>query len=129
MPAPRASLRPLAIAALIFGTIGSVGCMLRVGHRNPSWLLLLMFVAWVAAPFAALAWAMRAFARRPSGVQRAIDVSAMLVAVASIAVYGRVAFGPPRPRPAAPFLITPPVLLALAFVVVALSTRTRQAAE
>jgi hypothetical protein len=124
MPESRSPTRALAIVALAIGALGSIALMLRVGYRNPSWLLLLMFVAWVSVPFAALAWAMRAFASRAPALHRTIDLSAIVVAVASLTVYGRVVFGPPRPKPAAPFLLTPPILLALAFAAVALATRS-----
>jgi len=43
-----------ALIALLVGAVGSVGLMLRAGHRNPSRLLIVLFTFWVLSPFIAL---------------------------------------------------------------------------
>ena len=50
-------LRTAALIALPAGATGSVGFMLRAGHRNPSCVLLVLFATWVLSPFVALVFA------------------------------------------------------------------------
>src|SRR5712691_218042 len=47
-------LRAVARIAVVAGPVGSVGLMLWVGHRNPSRVLLALFVIWDLSPFVAL---------------------------------------------------------------------------
>src|ERR1700687_1070241 len=47
-------LRAVALIAVVAGALGSVGLMLWVGHRNPSRVLLVLFVIWDLSPFIAL---------------------------------------------------------------------------
>ena len=49
-------LRVAALLVLLAGAAGSVAFMLRAGQRTPTALLVVM-IAWVLAPLAALAWA------------------------------------------------------------------------
>ena len=49
-------LRAVALFVVFAGAASSLGSMLRAGRRTPRFLLVL-FVIWVLAPFAALAWA------------------------------------------------------------------------
>ena len=81
--------------------------MLLVGHRNKSIILLAMFVLWDLAPFAGLLLAYRTSRSWASIVQTALHWVMVLVGVGSLAIYGIVALGPPRPKPAAWFLIVP----------------------
>jgi hypothetical protein len=103
-------LGPLRVAALIAlpaGAAGSIGLMLRVGHRNPSRILLALFTLWVLSPFMALLFA-NVFSKRWVVLTRATLYSLMLVLTpCSLAIYGEVAFGPPRAQPASAFLLVP----------------------
>jgi hypothetical protein len=65
--------------AVVVGALGSAALTLYAGRRNPSTLLILIFVAWVSAPFAGL-WLTR---RRPLMVA---------VPLACLLVYGSMAF-------------------------------------
>ncbi len=56
-------LRAAALIALLVGAVGSVGLMLREGHRNPSRLLIVLFTFWVLSPFMALVLANDALCR------------------------------------------------------------------
>src|SRR5258705_10532634 len=47
-------LHAVALSAVVVGAMVSVGLMLWVGHRNPSRILLALFVIWVLSPFMAL---------------------------------------------------------------------------
>jgi hypothetical protein len=118
-------LRTLALGSVAAGAAGSVALMLHVGRRNPSLLLLGMFVLWVLAPFAAgLLADIRS--RRWQVLQRATLHCAMIVlTIGSLVVYGIVALGPPRPKPASFFLIVPPASAVLAAVAVFLARRTK----
>jgi hypothetical protein len=46
-------LRAVAIIAVLAGAGGSIGMTLRVGHRNNSRVLLVLFGIWVLSPFIA----------------------------------------------------------------------------
>jgi hypothetical protein len=81
--------------------------MLRVGHRNKSIVLLAMFALWDIAPFVGLLVAHRVSRGWASTARTTLDWVTLLVALASLAIYGVVALGPPRPKPASWFLIVP----------------------
>ena len=100
-------LRAAALIAVLVGAVGSVGLMLYVGRRNDSRILLVLFVLWVLSPFMVLVLA-NVVSKRWSVLTRATLYSAMLVlTLGSLAIYGDVALGPPRPKPAFVFLVVP----------------------
>lgn len=102
-----ARLRAVGLAAVVVGAAGSVALMLLVGRRNQSSFLMFLFAGWVLAPFVAAAMADVA-SQHWSGLTRTTLYGVMvMLTLVSLGVYGRVAFGPPRPRPAALFLILP----------------------
>jgi hypothetical protein len=92
--------------------------MLYSGRHAPL-LLIVLFTIWVLSPFAALVLA-DAVSKRWSAVTRQALYGAMLlVAVASVIVYGADAMRPPRPQAAFVYVIVPPVSWLLAAVIVA----------
>lgn len=99
--------RPFAMFACVVGAGASLVFMYQVGHRQPSFVLLLLFTAWVLSPFVAgLVGAMvSASWTAPSRATLYAVMSG--VSVLSPLVYGVVALGPPRPRPAFAFLVVP----------------------
>jgi hypothetical protein len=100
-------LRATAVMAVLAGAAGSIASMLRVGHRNNSRILLVLFTIWVLSPFAALIIA-NLVSKRWSVLTRSTLYCLMLaLALGSFAIYGNVAFGPPRAQPAAAFLVVP----------------------
>ena len=100
-------LHAAALIAVLAGAVGSVGLMLHAGHRNPSRLLLVLFALWVLSPFIALVLA-NMVSKRWSVFTRATLYSVTLViTLGSLALYGDVAFGPPRSTPAFMFLVVP----------------------
>jgi hypothetical protein len=103
-------LRTVARVAVVAGAIGSVGIMLRVGHRNGASIpviLVIFFTIWVLSPFAALVLA-DILSRRWSVPIGATLTRVMLsVTLGSLAIYGGVALNPPRPKPASVFLMVP----------------------
>ena len=99
-------LHAVALTALVAGALGSVGLMLWVGHRNPSRLLLGLFVIWVLSPFMALLLANKV-SKRWSVLTRATLYGVMLIlTLGSLAFYGDVVWKP-RPQPAFVFLVVP----------------------
>jgi len=101
-------LHAAGLIAVLAGAAGSVGLMLHAGRNNPSRLLLVLFAVWVLSPFLALVLA-NMVSKRWSVVTRATLYTAMLVlTVGSLAIYGDIALGPPRPKPAFVFVVVPP---------------------
>jgi multisubunit Na+/H+ antiporter MnhG subunit len=99
-------LHEVALTSVVAGALGSVGLMLWVGHRNPSRLLLGLFVIWVLSPFMALLLA-NMVSKRWSVITRATLYGVMLIlTLSSLAFYGDVVWRP-RPQPAFMFLVVP----------------------
>src|SRR5258708_7139053 len=99
-------LRALALTAVAIGAVGSVGLMFWVGHRNPSRVLLFLFLIWVLAPFVALLLA-DMVSKRWSVITRTTLYSVMLIlTLSSLAFYGDVVLRP-RPQPAFIFIVVP----------------------
>ena len=111
-------LRAAALIAVLVGAVGSVGLMLYVGRRNESRILLVLFALWVLSPFMVLAWANVA-SKRWSVLTRATFYSLSLVlTLGSLAIYGYIAFGPPRAKTAFVFVVVPPSSWLLIAIVV-----------
>ena len=118
-------MRAFSRIAAVVAAAGSVVCVLWVGHRNRSAALLVLFILWVLSPFVVGAWADRESAGTPAGGRGILHGLTLVIAIGSLAIYGWVAMGPPRPKPAAFFLIVPVVsLLLLALAVVARRGKT-----
>lgn len=120
------ALRLVALVALVIGAVGCEYLVFRVGHRNPSVVLMAIFAAWVLAPFVALAWCHVAARRWVEAVRAALYVASLLVAIGSLVVYGYVAFGPSRSQPAFFFLVLPFVSIVLTAVLGAVGARKRE---
>jgi hypothetical protein len=121
-------LHAAALIAVLGGAVGSVGLMLRAGHRNPSRLLLVLFALWVLSPFIALVLA-NMVSKRWSVLTQATLYTVMLVlTVGSLAIYGDVALGPPRVKAAFVFVVVPPaswLLIAIVVPIAAIISRRR----
>jgi hypothetical protein len=110
--------------AVVAGAAGSLAFTLRAGRRNDSRVLLTLFGMWVLSPFIALLLADR-ISRGWSILTRATLYSLTLIlGVASLAIYGDVAFGPPRAKPAFVFVIVPPASWLLIVIVVLIAAVT-----
>ena len=90
-------LHAIAWVAVVAGATGSIGLMYVAGSRAP-WLLLAMFLVWVASPFVALSWALRAAPRWAAAAGATIDGTALVVAAASVALYARLIPAPRSPN-------------------------------
>jgi hypothetical protein len=121
-----ALLHAAGLIAVLAGAVGSVGLMLHAGRNNPSRLLLVLFALWVLSPFIVLILA-HMVSKRWSVLTRATLYTVMLVLVAgTLATYGVVAFGPPRPKPAFVFVVVPPaswLLIGIVLPIAALLSR------
>jgi hypothetical protein len=116
-------LHGAALIAVLAGAVGSVGFLLRAGRRTPR-LLLVLFVLWVLSPFMALVWA-NLVSKRWSVVTRATLYTVMLVlTLGSLAIYGAVALGLSRAKPAVVFLLVPPASWLLTATVVPIAALT-----
>ncbi len=83
-------LHAVALIAVVAGASGSVGLMLWVGHRNPSRVLLGLFVIWDLSPFIALLLA-DMVSKRWSVITRAtLHIVMLVLALSSLALYGDV---------------------------------------
>ena len=120
-------LRAVALIAVVAGALGSVGLMFRVGHRNPSRVLLILFAIWVLSPFMALILA-HTVSKRWSVLTRATLYSVMLVlTLGSLAIYGGVLLRPPK-KAAFAFLVVPFgswLVMTIAVPIAALISRKR----
>jgi hypothetical protein len=120
-------LRGVALVAVVAGAVGSLGLMLRAGH--PPLFLRVLFAIWVLSPFVALLVA-NVVSKRWSFITRATLYSVILfLTVGSLAIYGNVAFGPPRPKPAFVFLVVPLgswLLMTIAVSIAAFVARKRR---
>jgi polyferredoxin len=125
-------LRRAAVGAAAAGAVGSVVFTLMVGRHNQSWILLGMFVGWVLAPFIGFGLADRRSRRWSGPARTALHTITLAIALGSLLIYGAVALGPPRPQPAAFFLMVPLgswVLALVAVPLVALVSRGRRPAK
>lgn len=100
-------LRAAAMIAVVAGAIGSVGLTLHVGRHNASRTLLSLFVIWVLSPFVALVFASIVSKRWPVLARTTLYSVMLVLTLGSLAIYGDVAFGPPRATPAFAFLVVP----------------------
>jgi hypothetical protein len=111
--------------------MGSAASTLYAGHRNASRILILMFIVWVLAPFAALGWARvrSRSSRRPANTQTALHWLTLAVTLGSLALYAQAAFRLTGIKSTRIFLMTPLAsLVAIAIVlgVPALAARRRR---
>ena len=98
-------LRAVGLIAVAAGAVGSIGFMLRAG--NPPLFLRVLFAVWVLSPFVALLFAHVVSKRWPVLTRATLYSLMVIVTVGSLAFYGNVVFGPPRPKPASVFLLVP----------------------
>ena len=99
-------LHAVALIAVVAGAVGSVGLMFWVGHRNPSRVLLALFLIWDLSPFIALLLA-DMMSKGWSIITRAtLHIVMLVIALSSLALYGDVVLRP-RPQPAFLFLVVP----------------------
>lgn len=102
----RGLLRGAALIAVLAGSAGSVGLMLRAGRHSPR-ILLAPFTIWVLSPFVALVWANVVSKRWSVLTQATLYVVMLVLTLTSLAIYGGVAFGHLRAKIGFVFLVVP----------------------
>src|SRR5258705_9858346 len=111
-------LGTVALIAVLAGTGGSVGLMLRAGRSAPR-LLLVLFTIWVLSPFVALAWA-NIVSKRWSVLTRAtLYCVTLVITLGSLGIYLDRVLRPPKSTPAFVFVVVPPVSWMLMTIVLA----------
>jgi hypothetical protein len=113
-------LRGAALIAVLAGAAGSVGLMLRAGHRNPSRLLIVLFALWVLSPFMALVWASVASKRWSVRTRVTLHIVMLVIPIGSLAIYGALAYGLLRAKIGFVFLVVPAASWLLMAVVIPL---------
>ena len=103
------------------GAVGSLTLMLRAGTHTPR-LLLVIFVFWILAPFAALAWAQSASKRWSISARSMLDSVTIVLALASLALYGGLIPAPAGSAHAFIFVAGPVASLVVVAIVVAIGT-------
>jgi hypothetical protein len=93
--------------AVLVGAGGSIGLMLRVGHRNNSRILLVLFGIWVLSPFMAIVLANLVSKRWSVLTRTTLYIVMLVVTLGSLAIYADVAFGPPGRSPLSYSLLFP----------------------
>jgi hypothetical protein len=120
-------LRKVSLITAIAGAIVSLGLMFATGNRPPLFLIIL-FVLWVAAPYAAFVLAIRFAKRWPHAVQTTLYWTTLVVTAVSFIIYINDVLNPPASTRAFVWVLVPAVsgLASLAVVSVsALIVRSR----
>ena len=119
-------LRVASLITVLAGAVGSFGLMVHVGTRQRSLILIGLFTGWLLSPFVGLV-CVHVVSKHWSVRIRAMVYSMMLIlTLGSLVIYGDVALGPPRPKPAFAFLVVPLaswLLIAIVVPIAALTSR------
>ena len=132
----RSGLRTFAAAAAVIGAIASVVMLVYVGNRTASNraqpVVMVLIAIWVLSPYVLLV-AGNALSKSWSQLSHNILYWTMVaVAMTSLFAYIPAGMGPIRPKPAAPFVLTPPlqwILIVVALLVAARTGRRKSAAS
>jgi hypothetical protein len=120
-------LRAAALIAVLVGAAGSVGLMVHAGHRtNSPRTLLVLFTLWVLSPFVVLVFAIIASKDWSVLARATLYCVVVFLTVSSLAIFGDVAFGPPRTKTAFAFVAVPPaswLLIAITVLIPGLISR------
>lgn len=114
-------MRAAARTAVVVGALGSVTLLLYAGRSNRHYLVTVLFIIWVLAPFVALALARRMSEAWSSATRTTLHAVTLIVTVASLAIYGYRAMFPPRSTGAFVFVIVPPLSVLLVLLVLAIA--------
>jgi hypothetical protein len=108
----RGILRAAALTLTVLGAVGSVALMLYVGRRNPSIVLLAMFVVWVLGPYVVMLRAYAIASGWPELTRTTLYALMLIIPIGTNVIYGRVAWYP-HAQPAFYFLVIPVASLLL----------------
>lgn len=111
-------MKAVSRAAALLGALCSIALVIYAGRHNPHAALVVLFVLWVASPFAGYFLAGKLAARWPALASSTLDIVIILAAVASLVVYTAAAI---RPGRAVPFVLVPLLSWVLVLLAVAAS--------
>ena len=120
-----AVLRSAALAAVVFGAIGSIG-LLRHAQQHPPPLLAVLFVIWVFVPFGLLGLANLLSARWPARVRTTLYVTTFVVTIASVAIYVDNNISRRTAHPAAVWVAVPVAAVIVSTIALALAGAVRK---
>ena len=120
-------MRTAAFVALVAGAAGSVSLLLHAKQHPPPFLVVL-FIIWVLFPFAALGIAHRVSKRWAPGTQITLHIVTLLVALASLLIYGDDALHHRAAHPAFVYVAVPPAAWLLGVITLSIAAlRARRA--
>ena len=114
----RGILRIVAVFAAGLGAVGSVLLLLYMGRRNKSIVLMILFSGWVLAPFVGTLLASAVAKSWPAVTRTTLHTVMIVLALASLMIYGLSVLRPPAAQPAFVFVLFPVVSSLFALVVV-----------
>jgi len=112
-------LHALARGAAVVGAVGTVALTLYAGRGNGLPFLMILMAGWVFAPFFGFALASRFTTQWPAGARMALDLTIVVIAMLSLVIYARDAFGPAHAQRATAYVAVPIVAWLLLIAVVA----------
>jgi hypothetical protein len=115
-------MRGATFIAVLAGAGASLAFVLRAGHHQNSRILLLLFAIWVLFPFITAVWAYVFSNRWTVVVRMPLYVVMLVVSLASVPIYGGVAFGHVRAKVGFVFLVVP--LISWLVIAIALAIAT-----
>ena len=103
------------------GAIGAVALTLYAGRGNGLPLLMVLMAGWVFAPFFGFALTSRLTRQWPARARLPLDITIVIVAIVSLAIYARAALGsaPEHAKRATPYVAVPIASWLLLFAVIA----------
>jgi hypothetical protein len=98
---------------VLVATLFAIACVLTVGRKSSSGVLIALFVLWVFIPFGALGLLIKASSGWGHRKHQILQGLSLAVCVVAAFVYGAVAFASLPAKPAFWFLVLPPALLVM----------------
>lgn len=100
-------LRKVAVVAALAGAAGSLALMLHAGRRQQSRILMFLFGVWVLSPFLAALMANSVSKRWAVRTRVMLYVLMIVLSLASLTIYGEVAFEYVKAKAGFIFLVVP----------------------
>ena len=123
-------MRTASLVAIAVGAAGAVVFFVRAADHPPP-ILIVLFIVWLISPFVLLGWMHVASTRWSASTQTALHGVTIVIALASLAIYGNLIAVTPAGSPkAAPFVVVAPASwLVIATVVGAAAVLARPRAR
>jgi hypothetical protein len=120
---PHSALRKMRVAALVAvlaGAVGAIGLWIYAAKHPPP-LIIALFVVWVLSPFVILGIGHVVAKRWSPGTQKALYWVTLIIALATLVIYGDDAIAHRTTHPAFVYVAVPPAswLVTIAAVLIA----------